>query len=77
MYSRHYRTVATGLPATWQEHDQEAPDAPPHAKQYGSPTVLVDGRDVTGEAPGVAAAACRADGAPPVQLIRAALAGAA
>jgi mercuric ion transport protein len=30
----------------WQEHNLESPDAPPEYKQYGSPTILVNGRDV-------------------------------
>ncbi|MEC7521726.1 MAG: hypothetical protein VYE22_17725 [Myxococcota bacterium] len=38
-----------GLPRRW---DERAP-----AGAYGSPTLLVDGRDVTGDAPG--AACCR------------------
>jgi hypothetical protein len=62
------------LPGEWQEWNQHSPGTPAHAKQYGSPTVLVDGRDVTGQGAGVAASACRADGAPAVQTISAALA---
>jgi hypothetical protein len=40
-----------GLPATWQEWDRADPAAPEHALHYGSPTVLVDGRDVAGFEP--------------------------
>ena len=40
-----------------------------HFRRYGSPTVLIDGQDVTGEGAGAAAMACRADGAPSVALI--------
>ena len=36
--------------------------------RYGSPTVLIDGKDVTGDGPGNAMA-CRADGAPSVDII--------
>jgi len=61
------------LPLEWQELDQNDPTAPPHARQFGSPTVLVNGRDVTGQEPAGEAAACRADGAPSVDVIRAAL----
>ncbi len=60
------------LPKGWQEWEQGDPASPPHAKQYGSPSVLVNGRDVTGVGP-VGAAACRADGAPAVDTIRNAL----
>ena len=33
-------------PVTWTEWDREALNAPPHARRYASPTVLVNGRDV-------------------------------
>ncbi|MBE7447324.1 MAG: MerC family mercury resistance protein [Deltaproteobacteria bacterium] len=35
----------------WSEHRIGDPDAPEHTRGYGSPTILVDGRDVAGEAP--------------------------
>lgn len=41
-----------GLPPTWHEVDVLAADAPASLRGYGSPTVLVDGRDVTGAPPG-------------------------
>lgn len=34
----------------WTEWERGAPDSPVRAKGYGSPTVLVDGKDVAGEA---------------------------
>ncbi len=61
------------LPPSWQEWEQGDSSAPGHVKQYGSPTILVDGRDVTGVGAGVAAAACRADGAPSAETILTAL----
>jgi hypothetical protein len=64
------------LATDWQEWEQGDPASPPHAKQYGSPTVLVNGRDVTGVGAGVGALACRADGAPSMDTIRNALEGA-
>ncbi|MCZ7684627.1 MAG: hypothetical protein M5U28_39980 [Sandaracinaceae bacterium] len=39
-----------GLPPRWTEHSSD--DAPPHARGYGSPTILVDGRDVAGAGSG-------------------------
>ena len=65
-----------GLDTQWQEWEQNDPSAPAWVKEHGSPTVLVNGRDVTGggDTAGVAASACRADGAPSVETIRAALA---
>ncbi len=69
------------LPLEWQEWDRESPDAPAHARNYGSPTVLVDGRDVAGDNTEGDANCCRvyaqADGrfrgAPSAYMIRAAL----
>jgi hypothetical protein len=37
-----------GAETTWQEWEQSDPAAPDYTKQYGSPTVLVDGKDVAG-----------------------------
>ncbi len=71
-----------GLAPTWEELDVTAPDAPAHLRAYGSPTVLVDGVDVSGVGPGDAAT-CRlysgseVPGAPPLaSLMRALHAGA-
>lgn len=55
---------------SWSEWNLSAEDTPDEFRQYGSPTVLVDGHDITGEAGGNAAMACRADGAPSQDLIR-------
>jgi mercuric ion transport protein len=35
-----------GWPATWAEWDREDPRTPAELRDYGSPTVLVNGRDV-------------------------------
>jgi len=72
-----------GLPPAWMEWDRRAPESPPHARHYGSPTILVDGRDVAGADPGHGADACRVyenepgglSGVPPVERIAAALRG--
>lgn len=56
----------------WKQGD---PGAPPYVARHGSPTVLVNGRDVTGAPPEADAAACRADGAPSVGTIATALRG--
>ncbi len=60
------------LPPVWREWDQHGPATPARVQRYGSPTVLVAGRDVTGAAKGDAAA-CRADGIPAAETIRAAV----
>jgi hypothetical protein len=64
------------LATDWQEWEQGDPNSPPHAREYGSPTILVNGRDVTGVGAGVDTLACRADGAPSIDTIRNALEGA-
>ena len=69
-----------GLPEAWKEHDLSADDVAEHARGFGSPTVLVDGRDVSGGLPS-AGATCRVyagseqRGAPPLAAIVAALRG--
>lgn len=68
-----------GLEASWTELRDDT-DRPPHALGYGSPTILVHGRDVTG-APAESGACCRVhhddagatDGAPSVETIARAL----
>ena len=50
-----------GKDTAWTEWDLFADSTPKHLRQYGSPTVLIGGRDVTGEAVGAAAIACRTD----------------
>jgi|YelNatPaOPRAMG01_1025707.scaffolds.fasta_scaffold95276_2 mercuric ion transport protein len=72
--------LRAGLAPRWVEWERSSPDAPERVRAYGSPTILVDGRDVAGnEAPG--AACCRIyepqpgrlAAVPPVELILAAL----
>lgn len=56
-----------GLPPRWQEWRLDDAHAPRHARGYGSPTVLVDHRDVAGGEPSGCDSCCRlypgADGA--------------
>jgi hypothetical protein len=61
-----------GGDAHWVEWDGDSPECPDHARGYGSPAILVDGKDVAGFRPG-AAASCRL-GIPTVDEIAAALA---
>lgn len=61
-----------GLPPTWQEWDSTSPDTPESLRGYGSPTVLVDGNDVTGGNVG-SGTGCAVDGAPSAEVIVAAL----
>ncbi len=42
----------------WQEWDRADPHAPEYVRAYGSPTILVDGKDIAGMPPGDASA-CR------------------
>lgn len=60
---------AAGQEAHWSEWDLEAESTPDRYRQHGSPTVLIDGHDVTGDGHGAIAMACRADGAPSASLI--------
>jgi len=73
--------VDAGLAPRWSEH-MIGDGAPAHARGYGSPTILIDGRDVSGAGPGDEAS-CRLyrdergglARVPPVAQIAAALAG--
>ena len=58
---------------SWREWNLSSADTPERFRRYGSPTVLVDGRDVTGEGAATGAMACRADGAPSQEAIGRAL----
>ncbi len=48
-----------GLQPSWTEWDRKSPDSPAYARTYGSPTILVGGRDVGGAAPGDGGSSCR------------------
>ena len=74
--------ATAGVTPQWQEWERNDPASPAHARAYGSPTILVSGRDVTGMEPsGDDAGACRVyahaagtfDGAPSVDAIAAVL----
>jgi hypothetical protein len=47
-----------GLSQSWAEHLIGNPDAPAHVQGFGSPTILIDRREVTGAVPS-AEASCR------------------
>lgn len=74
--------ATTGITPRWQEWEHNDSASPAHARAYGSPTILVDGRDVTNMEPsGEEAGNCRVyaqmagsfGGAPAVDAIAAAL----
>jgi mercuric ion transport protein len=60
------------LAPTWQEWDMTSSDTPQSRKGYGSPTVLVDGVDVTSGMTG-SGIGCTVAGAPRAEVIVAAL----
>lgn len=72
-----------GVVPKWSEHRIGDPNAPAHARGYGSPTILVDGADVAGSKAGsddccrIYTTAEGAGKAPGVELLAAALAGSA
>ena len=74
--------VAAGLPPWIEEVDVTAPGTPAERRDWGSPTILVDGRDVAGSGP--TGPSCRlyddakegTRGVPPDELIRKAVDGA-
>ena len=70
---RNAAAEVLGHEIEWSEWDLMAASTPDDLKRHGSPTVLIDGRDVTGDDSGNDAMACRADGAPSVAAIAARL----
>ncbi len=70
---------ACGLPSTFEEVDVTSPETPEPLRAWGSPTILIEGRDVAGEHP--TGPSCRlyhgstspGRGVPPRAMIRAAL----
>lgn len=77
----HRALSQAGIDKKWTEWDRDDPACPTRLKGYGSPTILVDGEDVTGAAPAGDGACCRSyideggrvAGAPPLGLILTAL----
>jgi hypothetical protein len=67
--------AAEKLDISVEEIDVEQADAPEWARGWGSPTILIDGEDVTGQERSSTSSCCRlyADGAPSVESIRARL----
>ena len=72
-----------GVPARWSEREASSPETPAHLRGFGSPTILVNGRDVAGAEPGEASScrvyevgAGRPSGVPPPDMIARALAAA-
>jgi len=49
---------ANQLP-NWKEWERTSLEAPAYARRYGSPTILVDGRDIAGVEPGRETSCCR------------------
>ena len=63
---------AVGLAPSWDEWDTGQEPTPDSHRRFGSPTILVDGRDVGGGAEG-SGMGCVVGGAPAVALIVTAL----
>jgi mercuric ion transport protein len=70
-----------GIAPHWLEWERGDPASPDYVRGYGSPTILVDGRDVEGAGPSDDIHCCRLysdsesgfQGAPPVRSITSAL----
>jgi hypothetical protein len=50
---------SVGRPPEWIEWERSSPGTPFYATEYGSPTILVNGRDVTGDPEVVGGTCCR------------------
>ena len=69
--------AAAGMNEGWTEWEQNNPEAPEYVHQYGSPTILINGKDVADGAGDDGAPSCRlySGGAPSVALIQSRLDG--
>ncbi|MBI1215482.1 MAG: hypothetical protein GC185_06665 [Alphaproteobacteria bacterium] len=70
------KALDAGDGAEWTEWEQSDENAPDYVRQYGSPTILVDGKDIAGGPSDCCAAhSCRLyeGGVPSVDMIRKAL----
>ncbi len=69
--------AAERLETPFDEIDVQDPSAPEWTRGWGSPTILIDGKDVAGQQRS-SSSACRlyAGGSPSVEMIRARIAGA-
>ena len=65
--------TSLGKRPEWTEWDLTSPSSPDHVRAFGSPTILVNGTDVTGVVSGAAALACRSDPVPTAGAIGSAL----
>ncbi len=71
----------TGVSARWLEWERSAPDSPAYARSFGSPTILIDGKDVVESDAMTGSGACRVynnedgklSGTPPMAAVCAAL----
>ena len=48
-----------GVAPAWGEWDRSVRESPSYARGYGSPTILVNGKDVAGAEPNTGADCCR------------------
>jgi len=62
--------AASGREARWTEWDRGAPDSPHHVRGYGSPTILVDRKDVAGDSAMPVPHAKHDEGSPSCRLYR-------
>ena len=69
-----------GVSAKWTEWEESCPETPARLRGFGSPTVLIEGKDVAGAQPVEGLTSCRLydgedqrRGVPPVKLIATAL----
>lgn len=51
--------VHANVQPSWSEMDRKAADSPAYARSYGSPTILINGRDVAGASSAEPADCCR------------------
>ena len=71
----HAALAASAVDVAAREWDRDDAAAPPYVRAYASPTVLVNGNDVSGSSPSSDAPTCRLAGAPSMDAILRAIEG--
>lgn len=71
----HAALTDSGIHDPVHEWDRDDPAAPAYVRGYASPTVLVNGRDVSDDPISSGAPSCRLAGAPTAEAIRRAIEG--
>lgn len=64
-----YALEQVGLPPSWREWESDDPATPPSLRGLPSPSIVIDGEDISGTPSDAVGGACRINGAPSLDSI--------